>query len=136
MITIQDYVGVHAGSKDWTPARQRYAKILLDAVNPLLEHYYRATGNKIRINPATKSQVSGQTFGGFRPQSCPEGSPGSSHKEGMGVDVYDPKNEFDDWLTDDILAEYKLYREHPQKTQRWCHLTTRRPPSGNRTFWP
>lgn len=136
MITINDYVGEHAGCDDWTPERQRNAVLLLEAVNSLIYDWCAKTGNQMHINPATHSQVSGQTFGGFRPQDCPQGSPHSSHKEGMGVDVYDPKNELDDWLNDTILARFGLYREAPQKTQNWCHLTTRKPLSGNRTFWP
>lgn len=136
MITTQDYVGPHSNSPDWTRLRHNNAEQLLDAVNALLEHYYRETGNPLHINPATSSQVSGQTYGGFRPQSCPQGSPHSSHKEGLGVDVYDPADELDTWLNDDILEQFGLCREAPKFTKSWCHLTIRAPGSGKRTFIP
>ena len=38
----------------------------------------------------------------------------------------------DDWLDDDTLERYGLYREAPDATPHWCHLTTRPPMSGRR----
>ena len=136
MITIEEYVGPHADSPDWTPDRALNAEHLLAVVNPLLEYLTTELGLLPEVNPNTGSQVSGETFGGFRPQSCPQGAPNSSHKEGLGVDVYDPQNAMDDVITDAILTEFGLYREHPKATHTWCHLTTRSPHSGSRTFLP
>lgn len=144
MILLAEYVGPWAGSKDWTPEHQRNAVNLLKPVNHLLARYEAETGGKISINPATKSQVSGSVYGGFRPLSCRIGSSLSSHKEARGVDVFDEGNLLDLWLTDEILEQEGLYREHPSSTylgsdgkpHPWCHLTDRAPPSGHRTFYP
>lgn len=124
-------------SKDWTAERQASAGRLLEAVNALMSEALGA-GVMVKINPKTGSQVSGKTYGGFRPQSCTEGAPNSSHKEGSGVDVYDPAGELDVWLMKNVdrLVHYGLYIEHPSKTLGWCHLTTRAPRSGNRIFFP
>lgn len=132
MISLSDYFGPWLGHPDATPDRVDNAEFLLEHVNRLLSAY----GKPLPINPNTKTNISGATFGGFRPQSCPQGAPGSSHKDGEGVDVYDPDNALDDWLTDGILAAYGLYREAPDATPGWCHLTRRAPKSGKRTFRP
>lgn len=136
MITIEEYVGPHGCTPDWTLARLDNAEHLLLQVNALLEDVTTRFALEPEVNPNTGSQVSGETFGGFRPQSCPQGAPNSSHKEGLGVDIYDPRNALDDVLNDTLLAQYQLYREHPNATLGWCHLTTRAPHSGNRTFLP
>lgn len=148
-ISIADYVGPYAGHKDWTPERQRNAGILIPIVNKLLERFEAETGKKLKKNPLTKSHISGVKNGGFRPLDCPVGSEKSSHKQAMGIDVYDycedgSNNELDKWLNDDILEAFDLYREHPDDTflgsdgklQPWCHLTTRAPLSKRRTFKP
>lgn len=135
MITAQQYFGPWLFNPDATPDRMINATDLLDKVNALMEEL-ELMGVKFPINPATDSQVSGQTYGGFRPQSCPQGAPDSSHKQGQGVDIYDPKNEIDSAITDQLLIAHDLYREAPMDTVGWCHLTTRSPRSGNRTFRP
>lgn len=132
MIFLSDYLGPWLGHPDATNDMVANAEFLLEKVNRLLHAY----GKELPINPNTKTNISGQTFGGFRPQSCPQGSLGSSHKEGRGVDIYDPENDLDDWITDGILTAYHLYREAPDSTFHWCHLTDRAPKSGNRTFRP
>ena len=136
MITIEEYVGPHADSPDWTLGRLENAEHLLLQVNALLEDITTRHGLIPQVNPKTGSQVSGETFGGFRPQDCPQGAPDSSHKQGLGVDVYDPQGYLDDALNDMLLVQYQLYREAPSATTGWCHLTTRPPHSGNRTFLP
>ena len=109
---------------------------LLDRVNRLLTEYMTDTGVESPINPATGSQISGETEGGFRLPDCPQGAPNSSHKQAMACDIYDPHNALDDWLTDDLLAQFDLYREHPDYTKTWTHLQTRKPPSGHRSYIP
>ena len=112
------------------------ADFVLASVNALISRYTSETGTEVPVNPKTNSQISGETNGGFRLPDCPIGAADSSHKQGQAVDVYDPFNDLDDWVTDEILTEFGLYREHPDSTQHWCHLTTRAPHSGNRTFIP
>jgi len=135
ILTLVDYFGRWINHPDATPERKANAMVLIDKVNRLLAKAF-VSGIVLPVNPNTDCCVSGETFGGFRPQECPQGAPHSSHKEGAGVDIFDPKNALDDWLTDELLEEFDLYREHPDDTKHWCHLTYRRPNSGHRTFKP
>lgn len=144
MITVKEYFGKWFDHHDATDERKENAEDLLVAVNKL-EEMARADGVTLPINPTTGSRISGQQYGGFRPQTCSQGASRSSHKEGMGGDLYDPVNELDDWITkfnteagkrNSVLEECGLYREHPDDTDTWCHLTTRKPGSGWRTFHP
>lgn len=137
MITLDQYVGPHADSEDWTPERQSNATKLLWACSQL-ELEMAADGVEFPDNPATGSGVSGQTFGGFRPQSCPEGAPHSAHKEGLAVDRYDPAGEIDNWLLahQDSLNRHGIYIEHPDSTHHWSHWSTRAPGSGLHVFRP
>lgn len=137
MITLAQYVGVHAQSKDWTFERQKAAMTLLDKVNALCGEM-QSDGLVMQINPATRSQISGKTLGGFRPQDATQGAPNSSHKQGQGIDLFDPKGTIDAWCVanQERLAHHGIYIEHPDATQGWCHMTTRAPRSGNRVFMP
>lgn len=135
MITLQQYFGPWINHADATVAIRENAERLLVQVNALLA-WAVGTGLELPINPATHSNVSGQAYGGFRPQACPQGAPQSSHKLGLAVDVYDPSNALDDLIDDQILTAYGLYREHPDDTPHWCHLTIKAPGSGRRTFKP
>ena len=137
MITLNQYVGPHRASPDWTPIREQNATKLL-ACCAALEVEMARGGVSFPDNPKTKNGISGNTFGGFRPQSCPQGAPDSSHKEGQGVDRYDPRGEIDVWCMahQDRLAVHGIYIEHPSKTEGWSHWTTRAPRSGNRVFYP
>lgn len=135
MITLAEYAGQWIDHPDFTKERQNNAATLLRQVNLLLNAAERA-GVDLKINPVTNSMVSGKQYGGFRPQSCPEGAPLSSHKVGMAIDVYDPQGLIDAWINDGILTQYQLYRESPAYTKGWCHLSTRPPKSGRRTFIP
>jgi hypothetical protein len=137
MITIEQYVGVHSNSKDWTAARKKNAAELLQAVNALMAQA-ESDGVNFPVNPKTKSQISGQTFGGFRPQNCPIGAPNSNHKEGKGIDLFDPRNEIDDWCArnQDKLAAAGIWIEHPDATNTWSHWQNVAPRSGNRMYRP
>lgn len=135
MITVAQYFGDWLGHTDATEERKENAQKLLEKVNSLL--FAAQMGGVVPpVNPNTACQISGSRYGGFRPQSCPQGAPESSHKVGRGVDIYDPQNRLDEWLSDDILEAFGLYREHPDSTDRWVHLTDRPPHSGRRTFQP
>lgn len=137
MITFAQYVGPHAASPDLTAERAHNATKLLAAC-AALEDDMLEDSVEFPDNPATGCGVSGQTFGGFRPQNCPQGAPNSSHKDGLAVDRYDPKGEIDDWCIahQDRLALHGIYIEHPSATQNWSHWTIRKPGSGNRVFFP
>ena len=137
MITMEQYVGQYDSPPDWTAARQLNAAELLVACWEL-EKLAIADGIEFPDNPATGSGVSGETYGGFRPQSCRIGAPHSAHKEGFAVDRYDPKGLIDSWCMANQakLAACGIYLEHPSKTIGWSHWTTRAPLSRNRVFMP
>lgn len=140
MISKQQYLGIHAKSSDLTSARLANIDRLLTSVNRLM--MLGVKENIIfPINKNTGSQISGEIFGGFRPQSCPIGASNSAHKEGLAVDIYDPIEAIDSWLkTSDTARElYEqlgLYFEKPDYTRGWSHWSLKKPISGNRFFIP
>lgn len=137
IISIDDYFGRWLTHPDVTEMVMTAANEFLLKVNDLLQVMIDG-GCVLDINPRTKTYVSGETYGGFRPQSCPQGAPASSHKVGRGVDVYDPENELDGFLMihQALLKERGLYIENPSATPHWCHITDRAPGSGLTVFNP
>lgn len=135
MISLVQYFGPWIDHIDANDERKAHARSLLSSVNDLLDEAEQ-DGVTVPVNPHTGSQVSGTTLGGFRPQNAAQGAPGSSHKQGRGVDIFDPENKLDSWLDDEKLEAFDLYREHPDSTPGWTHLTDRAPGSGKRTFSP
>ena len=134
-VTQEDYFKAYAGHPEITDTIRINAAGLLTAVNALLEECI-ANGWIPRVNPATGTLISGQQNGGFRPQACPVGAPTSSHKTGEGVDIADVGDRLDSMIDDEMLERHGLYRESPEDTQNWVHLSTRAPRSGRRTFKP
>lgn len=135
MITPEQYFG----AKPHTSAHADAAAFLLGHVNFLLAWARRLGFYRDEIDPDTGTRISGakggRGGGGFRLLD-EVGAYLSSHKEARGIDIYDPFDMLDRWITDEILEAVGLYREHPDKTPGWVHLTTRAPGSGKRTFWP
>jgi hypothetical protein len=143
-ITLEQYF-----AKPHTAEQRAAALDLLRRRAALRAEYYAATGRTgPDIDPDTGNEISGSRGGngdgGFRVPTS-DGAKNSAHKEARAVDDYDPKNDFDDWLTlfdkedgryNEKLEKNGLYREHPSTTPTWCHLTTRAPASGKRTFYP
>jgi hypothetical protein len=138
ILLIEEYFHNPRTAKDkpHTPEQDVAARVLLSRVNRLLI----AVKWPWLIDPDTGSCISGAKGGdgdgGFRLPDSTTGAPGSQHRKAHAVDVYDPKNELDNLLTDIILAEYGLYREHPDSTLGWCHLQDVAPGSGYRTYRP
>lgn len=133
MITLDEYFGKWKGTEE----QIHNAVILLGRVNKLHDHLV-SKGVTFPYNPVTKSLVSGEKYGGFRPQSCPIGAPQSAHKDGKAIDLYDPLNEIDDAILadPDILVQFDLYIEHPEATDTWSHWSSKPPKSGKRIFYP
>lgn len=140
MISTASYFGDKIKSPDATEIRQENSFKLLFRVNTLLRDAESLGVYVAKRDPDTGSQISGTKNGagdgGFRLSTSLTGSPKSSHREGKAVDVYDPGDLLDNWLTDKTLETYGLYREHPDSTPGWCHLQTNPPGSGNRTYRP
>ena len=137
MITLSDYVGTWSGHPDWTPERKANAERLLIAVNGLLAELAKA-GIASRTNPKTGTLVSGETGGGFRPQSFPVGAPKSAHKTGEAVDLFDPFGSMGAYLQvrPIILTRNGLWLENPYATPGWIHCQTRPVKSGMTIFNP
>lgn len=136
-ITLFQYVGVHLHSPDWTPERQANTAELLTRVTALQLHMENL-GVKFPLNPVTGTCISGWTFGGFRPQNCPAGAPKSTHKDGKGLDIYDPAGDIDYWIVTnrESLEPFQLWFESPANTPKWSHWQSVAPHSGNRIFIP
>lgn len=137
-MNIADVIGPHGASPDLTTARlANITDRLIPAVN-LLEARMRAAGVVFPVNPATLTGVSGKTFGGFRPQACPQGAPKSNHKEGLAVDRFDPRGLIDAWCMANlgVLAACGIWIEHPDATAGWSHWQCVPPKSGRRVFLP
>ena len=136
MITLQEYFSDKPHPNEYN----LNALTLLYRVNNLIAAYTTDTGKLPQINPITGSQVSGSKGGdgGFRLPTSTTGSSKSAHKQGMAIDLVDHDQHLDKWLDakPDALIKYDLYREEPASTINWCHLSTRKPLSGKRTFKP
>lgn len=136
--------------KPYNQSQEEAALDLLLRREDLRQEYYEATGKSKDIDPDTGTEISGKRDGsgdgGFRLKgSKTSAGRKSSHEDARGLDDSDQDNGFDDWLTafdredgkrNSMLEKHGLYREHPDSTPTWCHLTTRAPGSGKRTFWP
>jgi hypothetical protein len=134
-VSLADYGGVWLAHPDFTPARQDAARDLCARVNALLADL-EAEGVRTRANPKTGTLISGETYGGFRPQDCPIGAAGSSHKQGQGLDLFDPYGVLSGRLVMRVamLVKHGLWMENPAATPTWCHLQTR--PAKIRIFIP
>jgi hypothetical protein len=137
MITLEQYFGPWADSDDATDERRANAAALLAAAGQL-EITARNDGVPFPTNPATNSGVSGQRYGGFRPQACVIGAASSAHKQGLAVDLFDPSGAIDEWCLANLdkLEDCGIYIEAPDSTKGWSHWSTRAPRSGNRVFIP
>jgi hypothetical protein len=137
VITLPEYFGPWRDHPDATVERVSNALRLLTAVSAL-ESFAVMDGVEFPTNPATDSGVSGQQYGGFRPQDCTEGAMHSSHKEGLAVDRYDPTNAIDNWCMANLdkLEQCGIYIEAPEATWHWSHWTIKPPGSGHRVFIP
>jgi hypothetical protein len=136
MITIQDYFGKWNDHPAKTLTHVTNAQLLISRVNDLLAELLKTRRIDLDINPTTKTLVSGEQYGGWRPPECPIGAPRSAHKTGEAIDIYDADGDIDGAIDDPLLRKHGLYREHPSATRSWCHLTTRAPKSGRRSFYP
>ena len=142
MITLEQYFG----AKPYTPMHEDAARELLSRVDALVGEAVVDGAFNRPVDPDTGTEVSGSKGGagdgGFRLPTATTGTPSSAHKQAMAVDVFDPANALDRWLDrfegasgeNSKLEEHGLYRETPNATQGWCHLTTRAPRSGRRTY--
>lgn len=140
MINDKQYFGQWRYSPDLTAQCLENGLALIEVVNNLM-HFAESDGVVFLTNPATGSQISGATYGGFRPLHCPIGAVNSAHKQGKAVDLYDPTGSIDNWCMKEsgpggLLEQVGIYIEHPDATPHWSHWSTKAPASGRRVFHP
>ena len=137
MITKAEYFGPHRGSSEITEELLGNVTDLLEA-QAKLQGLAEVAGVHFPKNPKTGSGISGSTYGGWRQKACSIGAPGSAHKQGLAVDLFDPQEEIDTWCLAnlDALKACGIYIEHPKATPGWSHWSIKAPKSGNRVFLP
>lgn len=148
-ITLGEYFGPNNQHPAATPAIFGNAIVLLRAVNSFLKECELAGIYNWVIDMDTKCCVSGSPggsgAGGWRPPESTTGAKNSKHKLGQAVDVYDPLDKIDRYVSkfdtkggalNKLLERHGLYREAPTATPGWCHLQCVQPGSGRRTFLP
>ena len=138
MLGLIDYFRMRIDHPYATAERKGNAVVLLNRVNDLLGDYYAETNRVVGIDADTGTQISGSRGGsgdgGFRLPQSRTGVKGSSHKQGMGVDLYDPKGELGRWIATRHLVKRDLYQETMRCTPGWVHLQTR--PTSRRIYQP
>jgi len=137
VITLEDYFGPFFNHPDATVEKKANAGALLEQVNGLRDDA-RADGVVFVVNPHTGNFISGNGHGGFRPEDCTVGADNSPHKDGNGVDNYDPRRSFAAWcrMHPERLAARGLYMEREEWTPTWVHLQRVPPRSGRIAFIP
>ena len=138
-ITLEQYAGPYLAHVDFTLERRSAAIDLLAAVNAVMT-MAAADGVEFEKNPNTRTFVSGNGNGGFRPQNCPIGASNSAHKQGQGIDIAEVLGRrFARWcLANQPRLEAAGIRamEDPRWTPLWVHLQTRPTNSGRFVFVP
>lgn len=117
-----------------TPVITANAVELLQRVNLLLAIFYAANpqAHQRGVNSGWRPPALNATVKGAAPKS--------KHMTGQAVDLGDDDGMLDAWLMTPLgqkaLEEAALWMEHPSATPRWCHMQSRPPRSGKRTFYP
>lgn len=130
MITVDEYFQDSISNYNFTPKSWDYehSDDLLTRVNKLLEDFGEELD--LRSGHRTREKTLALIAAGYR------AALGGKHETSQAVDVADPHNLLDAWLSDAKLESYGLYREAPSATDTWCHLQNFPPKSGHRTFIP
>jgi len=120
MILLHDYLthwqinypDASVPNDELTDDMRKDAQVTVDLANELLERFGHERG----------------LASGWRPldvnRRVPGASAHSNHCLCRAVDIADPGNALDGWLSanPEILDELGLWRESPSKSPNWCHL--------------
>jgi hypothetical protein len=110
-----------AASPECTEEVRRNAQTLCNRVNGLLLHLSRSP----RASSGFRTKAANAAAGG---------APHSHHLKGEAVDLEDRDGSLEAAITDELLAQFGLYREDPKRTVGWVHIQSVAPASGHRTF--
>ena len=132
LLTVENYLTSdgkypdRAKSKELCIDYKLNAGRLVEAVNGLLKDLVFELPP---INSGFRTTVANMAAGGSRL---------SSHCTCMAIDFHDPDHKLYDLCAANVplLEKHGIYLEDKQYTKTWCHMTTRRPASGNRFFKP
>lgn len=141
MITRDDYFVWQSEEKQHPAEHEANFEAMIKKVNfALYTAHQEHPSYDLLTCPNTGTLISGSHAGhgdgGYRLPDTVTGAAHSNHRTGHAVDVYDPHGELDEYMTDQQLERFGLYREHPLKTPGWCHLQDVPPGSGHRTYFP
>lgn len=138
-ITLEHYAGPYLHDPDFDLEARARAIHTVGCINAVLE-MAEADGIEFERNPNTRTLISGNGNGGFRPQRCPIGAPGSAHKHAEAGDIAEVLGRrFARWCLqnrDRMIAAGIRAMERPQWTPTWVHLQTRPVRSGAFFFIP
>ena len=100
----------HYFQKPHSEEQEKTAELLLASVNALCLEAQTAGVFDFGNDPDTGCPISGSQGGdgdgGFRTPGTRTGASGSAHRRALAVDVFDPGDKLDAWLTDAKLEAY------------------------------
>lgn len=106
---------------------------LLERANKMVEDFVAATGApepQMTSGHRCKAKTDALIAEGYHAVH------NDAHEHAAAIDLGDAEGKLDDWLDDDKLATYGLYREAPSATHGWTHVQNVPPHSHHRTFYP
>jgi len=141
LISVDLYLGQHAkeaAEGELTNDIRANAAVLVQRVNRLLEAFLADTSLPRVLRSGWRPSGFNASFQHTDASGAMVrgGAQHSKHMTGEGVDLADNDGKLDEWLSDERLVQFDLYREHPDATPSWCHLQMVAPGSGRRTFRP
>lgn len=124
MISLKELLGDNK-LEDLTPEMQANATELLRRVNLFRAEY----GKPMYVTSGYRSPEHNAKIGGAK---------SSSHMSCQALDFRDGDKKLKEFIANDpaILERCDLYMEHPDHTETWVHLSSRKTASGNRIFKP
>lgn len=128
-LTLDQYLMGREKESPITNGMREDAIELLKRVNALLAEFYKQV-------PKAKKRIITSGYRTAKVNAQVGGAKKSNHMLCRAVDLSDPDQVLDNWLTDEILEKFDLYREDPSATKTWVHLQSCPPKSKKRTFLP
>ena len=135
MITMQEIIKDGTKLETMSPEIQANLLKLLDKLNLLRKIYNKP----MIISSGLRSMEDHLRIYKSKGITDPKRIPmKSNHLFGLAVDIYDPKQEFQKWIMEnlEVLESLDLYLEDFKYTPTWCHIQIVAPSSKKRFFIP